>query len=60
MKITTFDEGWDYILERGIVGEEALRLIADINGNTVDTLNDVLWSTTGCRDFEQHIEENEG
>jgi len=46
-------EIWDYIIDNGIASEEALILITNINGYSVDTLNDVLYATTGYRSIEQ-------
>jgi len=46
-------EIWDYIIDNDIASEEALILITNINGYSVDTLNDVLYATTGYRSIEQ-------
>lgn len=44
---------WDYIINNGIATEDELQLVTDINGYSVDTLNDVLYARTGCRDIDQ-------
>lgn len=53
------NEIYDYLLENGIVGEEALNLITDINGFSKETLNDILFAKTGYRDIEQYLEEED-
>lgn len=49
----TVQEVWDYIIWNNIASEEALILITNINGYSLDTLNDVLYATTGYRSIEQ-------
>ena len=44
---------WDYLLDKGIVSEETLRVVTSINGYNIDTLEDVLYATTGYRSLEQ-------
>jgi uncharacterized membrane protein YuzA (DUF378 family) len=46
-------EIYDYIINNGIASEEALDLITNINGYSVDTLNDVIYALTGYRSMEQ-------
>jgi uncharacterized membrane protein YuzA (DUF378 family) len=46
-------EIYDYIINNGIASEEALDLITNINGYSVDTLNDVIYAVTGYRSMEQ-------
>ena len=48
----TVGEVWDRLLDLGVC-EQALQLITDINGYSVDTLYDVLYSHTGYRNFSQ-------
>ena len=52
------NELWTLLLTYGIVSEETLQIVTDINGYTVDTLNDVLYAATGYRTIEQYEEEN--
>lgn len=51
--MTNISDIWDYIIDNGLASEEALRLVTNINGYNEDTLNDVIYSTTGYRDLEQ-------
>ena len=44
---------WDWLLDTGIATEKELQLVTDINGYSVETLNDVLYARTGYRDQEQ-------
>ena len=50
----TFDEVWDYIIEHHIATENELRLVCNINGSSVDNLNEVIDVRTGYMDMEQH------
>lgn len=50
---------WDKILEYGIATEETLEVITNINGYSIETLNDVIYCKTGYRTIEQY-EESEG
>lgn len=47
---------WDYIIDNGIATEDELQLVTDINGYSVDTLNDVLYARTGYHSIEQAAE----
>lgn len=44
---------WDYLIGNGIASEDTLQVVTSINGYSVDTLNDVLYATTGYRSLEQ-------
>ena len=57
----TKDFLWDYLAEQGVATEEELQLVTNINGFTVETLNDVIYARTGYRDYFQlaDIEEEE-
>ena len=44
---------WDYIINNGIATQSELELETDINGYSVDTLNDVLYARTGYRNIDQ-------
>tara|TARA_R110002051_G_C8670307_1_gene490319 strand:- start:70 stop:507 length:438 start_codon:yes stop_codon:yes gene_type:complete len=50
----TFDEVWDYIIEHDIATENELRLVCNINGSSVDNLQEVIQVRTGYMDIEQH------
>lgn len=55
---TTVDEMWDYLLNGGFVSEETLRVVTNINGYSEQTMEDILYSETGYRSFDQ-LEEDE-
>jgi hypothetical protein len=52
-------EIYEYIINNGIASEEALDLITNINGYSVETLNDVIYAVTGYRSMEQMEGEDE-
>lgn len=52
-------ETWDYLIDTGLVSEDALRLLTDINGYSIDTMNDALYAVSGYRDLKQYIESEE-
>lgn len=47
------DKIWDFLVDTSIATEDELKLVTDINGYTVDTLNDVLYARTGYRSIDQ-------
>ena len=51
------DDMWDFLIEHEIATEDELRLVTSINGYSQDTMEAVLYSRTGYRDFDQWIEE---
>lgn len=55
MENITIEVAWDYLEEIG-VAKETLEIITNINGYTLETLQDVLYVVTGYREFDQ-IEE---
>lgn len=48
---------WDAIVEYGIATEEELSLVTAIDGYNEDTLNNVIYVRTGCRNIEQLLDE---
>lgn len=52
------DEAWDYLVDNGLVSEEALQLVVAVNGYTMQTIDDVCYAVAGM-DFEQLTEEAE-
>jgi len=46
-------ELYEYIIERGIASEETVNAITNINGYTIEALNDLLFSITGYHTIEQ-------
>lgn len=51
--VETKEQAWDYIIENEIASEETLNVVTSINGFSLETLEDVLYSTTGYRSFSQ-------
>ena len=51
-----FDILWDYLRDYMIATEEEMSLVCCINGQSVDTLNDILYVRTGYRDWQQFQE----
>lgn len=47
---------YDFIIENGFTSEETLQVVTAINGYSVETLNDVIYATTGYHSMEQYIE----
>ena len=48
---------WDKLIEQELFTEEELRLVTDINGYSVETLNDCIYARYGYRDLEQMKED---
>ena len=48
---------WDELLEQELFTEEELKLLTNINGYSIETLNDAIFSRYGYRDLEQMMEE---
>ena len=53
------ERAWAWLLENGVVGEETLRVVTDINGFNMETMQDVLYSVSGERAFPWEDEEDE-
>ena len=51
------DDMLDFLIDYEIATEDELRLVTSINGYSQDTMEAVLYSRTGYRDFDQWIEE---
>ena len=49
----TPEEMWDCLVETVGVSEETLQVVTRINGYSEETMRDVLYATTGYRDFDQ-------
>ena len=39
------------------VSNETIHIVEQINGRSIDTLNDILYVVTGYNDFEQWVED---
>lgn len=50
----------DYLVECGIATEDEVSLVTSINGYNKESMEDILYSRTGYRDFDQLLEELEG
>ena len=50
---------WDLFLDLGICSEETLTVVVKINGYNAQTMEDVLYVTTGLRSIEQLCDEFE-
>lgn len=48
----TLAQAWDTLIDMG-VSEETLRVVTNINGYSLDTLQNVLYSVAGYEDFDQ-------
>ena len=51
------NELWDQLLEYELFTYEELQLLTNINGYSVETLNDAIFARYGYRDLEQMMEE---
>lgn len=51
------NELWNQLLDLELFTEEELRLLTNINGYNIETLNDALYARYGYRDLEQMMEE---
>lgn len=52
----TITELWETIVELGIATDNEIDLVTDINGNSIETLNDIIYARTGYRDIESYEE----
>lgn len=48
---------WDKLIEQELFTEEELRLVTDINGYSVETLNECIYARYGYRSLEQMEED---
>ncbi len=51
------NEVWGYLVDNDYFTDDELRLITDINGFNLETLNDCLFARYGYRDLKQMLEE---
>ena len=51
------NELWDELLERELFTYEELKLLRNINGFSIETLNDAIFARYGYRDLEQMMGE---
>ena len=50
---------YDYLVHNGIATDEEIKLVTQINGDNIDTYEDILYARTGYRNFEQLEDEDE-
>lgn len=51
-----FSTAYDYIINMGITTQEAINLVCDINGSSLDTINDIIYATQGYNTLQQYLE----
>jgi len=51
------NELYNKLIDEGLFTEEELQLITDINGYSIETLNDCIYARYGYRSYEQMTEE---
>ena len=50
------DDMTEFLINYNIATEEEIELVANINGDTIETLNDILYARTGYHDYAQYKE----
>jgi len=53
---TEVDDLWSYLADNELFTEAELQLITNINGYTIDTLNDCIYARFGYRSLDQMLE----
>ena len=56
-KDLTVNELWSELLEYDLFTYEELRLVTNINGFSIETLNDAIFARYGYRDYSQMVGE---
>ena len=51
-----FENAYDYIIDMGLTTKEAIDLVCDINGSSLDTINDIIYATQGYNTLQQYLE----
>ena len=49
----TIETIWDYLLDYNIATEEELKLVTNINGYNIESLESVIYARTGYKNIEQ-------
>ena len=52
-------ELYDYLIDYSIATEDEIRLVCQIKGDRLETLEEILYARTGYEDLEQLKEEEE-
>lgn len=55
--MTDIEDAITFLEEEGIATGEEIDLVTKINGYNLETINDIIYVRTGCRDYEQLLEE---
>ena len=55
--MTDIEDVITFLEEEGIATSEEIDLVTKINGYNLETINDIIYVRTGCRDYEQLLEE---
>lgn len=51
------DDVKNFLIEQGIATEDEISLVTQINGYSIDTLNDILYARTGYQDLDAYKED---
>lgn len=54
---TDIEDVITFLEEEGIATDDEIDLVTKINGYNMDSINDIIYVRTGCRDYEQLLEE---
>lgn len=57
--MTDINKLWDYLVEGMYFTDDEIRLVVDINGYSIETLNDCIYARYGFRSWEQMTREEE-
>lgn len=55
--MTDIEDVITFLEEEGIATDEEIDLVTKINGYNLETINDIIYVRTGCRNYEQLLEE---
>lgn len=55
--MTDIEDVITFLEEEGIATGEEIDLVTKINGYNLETINDIIYVRTGCRNYEQLLEE---
>lgn len=58
IKMEKFNSIYNSLIERGHFTEAELRLVTDMYGSNVETLNKAIYARFGVHDYEQLMEED--
>lgn len=55
--MTDIEDVITFLEEEGIATDEEIDLVTKINGYNLEIINDIIYVRTGCRNYEQLLEE---